>query len=132
MTKKIKLKKCSALLVTIILTVFVLMCSGQDVASNEINGMSDKFSYNNEFTELAGGSIVGERTLRYSNSPYIVRMDVDIQQGAKLVIEPGVVLHFAPMVGLTVRGSIIAVVSIQMFVKLKFVHILINTYRSSL
>ncbi|CAD7079360.1 unnamed protein product [Hermetia illucens] len=64
---------------------------------------------NKPMTELAGGSIVGERILRADESPFIVRTDIEIENGAKLVIESGVTMYFAPMVGITVRGTIKAV-----------------------
>jgi hypothetical protein len=65
-----------------------------------------------QFTELAGGSVVGERLLKASESPYLLRTDLEVERQAKLSIEAGVTIHFAPMVGITVRGTISAIVSI--------------------
>jgi hypothetical protein len=64
-----------------------------------------------DFTDLTGGKVVGERLLRSSESPYLLRMDLEVERQAKLVIEPGVTIHFAPMVGITVRGVLTAIVS---------------------
>lgn len=78
---------------------------GQDYASNEIP------SANKELTEVEGGEIVGERTLRLAESPFLLRSDLEVAFGARLIVEPGVVVHVAPMVGITVRGALQAVVS---------------------
>lgn len=94
--------------VALLLLIVTSETDGQEVALNEIDEHG-----NAQLTELSGGSIVGERTLRLSESPYILRTDMEIELGAKLIVEPGVHIHFSPMVGLTVRGSIIAVVCIQ-------------------
>lgn len=66
------------------------------------------------YTELSGGSITSDRILRSSESPYSARDHITIEKGAKLIIEPGVRVEFAPTVGITVRGIIHAVVSIQL------------------
>ena len=71
---------------------------------------------NHEFTELAGGVYTGEKVLRLSESPYVLNTDLEVEEGGKLIIEPGVVIQFAPMVGITIRGTIIAVVSNSIFV----------------
>lgn len=64
-----------------------------------------------QLTDLAGGEIVGERTLRLADSPYLLRTDLEVAVGAKLIVEPGVVVHVAPMVGITVFGALLATVS---------------------
>ncbi|XP_054741887.1 protein bark beetle isoform X2 [Anastrepha obliqua] len=61
------------------------------------------------YTELQGGEITGERTLRYSESPFVVRQHIEVTKGARLIIEPGVRVEFAPTVGITVRGILQAV-----------------------
>lgn len=63
------------------------------------------------YTELQGGEITGERTLRYSESPFVARQHIEVAKGARLIIEPGVRVEFAPTVGITVRGILHAVVS---------------------
>lgn len=100
----------SALVAVVLLLIVISETGGQEVALNEIDGNG-----NAQLTELSGGSIVGERTLRLSESPYILRTDIEIELGAKLIVEPGVHIHFSPMVGVTVRGSIIAVVCIYIY-----------------
>lgn len=64
-----------------------------------------------QLTDLAGGEIVGERTLRLADSPYLLRTDLEVAIGAKLIVEPGVTVHVAPMVGITVFGALLATVS---------------------
>lgn len=63
------------------------------------------------FTELDGGIIVGEKILRQSESPYVLNTDLEVERDGRLVIEAGVTIEFAAMVGITVRGVITAVVS---------------------
>lgn len=63
------------------------------------------------FTELQGGEVLGERILRRSESPYLARDDLEVVRGARLTIEPGVTVEFAPTKGLKVRGVLQAVVS---------------------
>uniref|UniRef100_A0A1A9WLV8 SRCR domain-containing protein n=1 Tax=Glossina brevipalpis TaxID=37001 RepID=A0A1A9WLV8_9MUSC len=60
-------------------------------------------------TLLEGGSITSERILRFSESPYLVNEHIIIEKGAKLIIEPGVTIEFAPNVGITVRGVLQAI-----------------------
>lgn len=101
---QILVKRCVLLAILVIVVV-----SSQEVSYNEINSDTE-FNSNSE-TELQGGDIVGERTLRLSESPYVLKTDLIVENGAKLVIEPGVHIHFAPMIGITVKGEITAVVS---------------------
>lgn len=122
---------------TLILVLYILtsfnnqFTSAQDVESNEIDQTSndiinpddyrknDQYHYlsqsnslSNEFTEISETTITGEKTLSASKSPYLLRMDLDVEKNGKLIVEPGVVVHFAPMVGITVRGVLKAIVSI--------------------
>ncbi|XP_058814213.1 protein bark beetle isoform X1 [Topomyia yanbarensis] len=60
------------------------------------------------FTEIAGDVVLGEKVLRAAESPYSLRTDLEVERRARLIIEPGVTIHFAPMVGITVRGSLVA------------------------
>ncbi|XP_053697382.1 protein bark beetle [Sabethes cyaneus] len=60
------------------------------------------------YTEIAGDVVLGEKVLRATESPYLLRTDLEIEKRARLIIEPGVTIHFAPMVGITVRGSLMA------------------------
>jgi hypothetical protein len=63
------------------------------------------------FTEISELQISGEKTLRLSESPYVLRQDLEIMQSARLNIQPGVHIHFVPMVGITVHGQLRAIVS---------------------
>ncbi|XP_055547714.1 protein bark beetle isoform X2 [Wyeomyia smithii] len=60
------------------------------------------------YTEIAGDVVLGEKVLRAAESPYSLRTDLEIERRARLIIEPGVTIYFAPMVGITVRGSLMA------------------------
>jgi hypothetical protein len=60
-------------------------------------------------SELPGGRILrGRRTLERAMSPYVLREDLFVEAEAELMIEPGVELRLAPMIGITVRGVILA------------------------
>ena len=65
-----------------------------------------------QLSEITERQISGEKTLRLSESPYLLRQDLDILTNARLTIEPGVTVHFAPLVGITVYGQLKAIVSI--------------------
>lgn len=65
-----------------------------------------------QVTELAGGVIENrQQRLGKIHSPYLVKEDIIIERNGELAIEPGVELRFSPMVGLTVRGILSAIVS---------------------
>lgn len=84
-------------------------CKGQ-----ESLGTADPYLLNKSLalTELPGGVLTGGRTVwRPDGSPYMLRDDLLIERDAELVVEPGVEVRFAPMIGITVRGKLVAVVS---------------------
>lgn len=64
-----------------------------------------------KFTEINERQVTGQKTLHLSESPYLLRQDLEILQNAVLTIKPGVTIHFAPMVGITVHGQLKAIVS---------------------
>lgn len=104
-------QQCLQWIITIL--IIVQKCDGlAKQITNEIqNTDDDRLLYKTDYTELAGGSVVGERTLKLSESPYLLTGDLDVERNAKLIVEPGVNIHFAPMIGITVRGVLISVVS---------------------
>lgn len=65
-----------------------------------------------KLSEITERQISGEKVLHASESPYLLRQDLEVLQNARLVIEPGVTVHFAPLVGITVYGQLKAIVSI--------------------
>lgn len=65
-----------------------------------------------KFTEISESVVTGEMTLRLSESPFLLRQDLEVSKGAKLSVDPGVMVYFAPMVGITVHGQVKAIVSI--------------------
>jgi hypothetical protein len=64
-------------------------------------------------SEITERQISGEKILRQSESPYLLRQDLEVLQSARLTIEPGVTIHFAPLVGITVYGQLRANVSMS-------------------
>lgn len=115
-------------------TVNLLQFSAsQSVESNEIDQTSndiinpDEYNKNDQFhyithpnpsqyTEInvENNVITGEKVLDARSSPYLLRSDLEIDKEGKLNIEAGVTVYFAPMVGITVRGILKAIVSITL------------------
>lgn len=62
-------------------------------------------------TEITNSFINKRFELEKSLSPYVVREDIVVGKEGHLIIHPGVEIRFAPMVGITVRGTITAKVS---------------------
>lgn len=60
--------------------------------------------------ELQGGFIMA-KTLRLDKGMYVLREDLIIDTSAEVILDPGVEISFAPMVGITVRGIFRAMVS---------------------
>ncbi|XP_012253572.2 protein bark beetle isoform X3 [Athalia rosae] len=107
-----------------VLVIFACLCSARNLRAQQFSDSTDPTIYytepqNNDnnrvtadygisgFTELPGGRITrGERLLEKSRSPYIVREDLFVERDGSLVIEAGVEIRFAPMIGITVRGVI--------------------------
>jgi hypothetical protein len=85
----------------------------KNVNLNVNNNIHEQQVAPSQFTEISEQTISGEKVLHHSGSPYLLRQDLEIELNAKLTVEPGVTVHFAPMVGITVRGQIHAVVSIR-------------------
>lgn len=59
-------------------------------------------------TELTNGVISRKQRLERSLSPFFVREDIVVEREGELIIDPGVELRFAPMVGITVKGVLTA------------------------
>lgn len=83
----------------------------ESLNANQLPDDEAEEGHRGEFTELDGGIIVGEKILRQSESPYVLNTDLEVERDGRLVIEAGVTIEFAAMVGITVRGVITAVVS---------------------
>ncbi|XP_045768313.1 protein bark beetle isoform X2 [Maniola jurtina] len=94
-------------------TVFIVFlcfvwCNGQEIRLGE----TDPYLLNKSLglTELPGGVLAGGRTVwKADGSPYLLRDDLLVERDAELVIEPGVEVKFAPMIGITVRGQLVAI-----------------------
>ncbi|XP_049867990.1 protein bark beetle isoform X2 [Pectinophora gossypiella] len=91
-------------------TVLVLcwcmsVCCGQELRD------TDPWLLNRSagLTELEGGVVAGRVVWKAEGSPYLLRDDLLVESAAELVVEPGVEVRFAPMIGVTVRGKLIAV-----------------------
>lgn len=102
--------------VFVIATMIMLLVLGPAIVKcdnnvlNEIDNGSELHA-KNTLTELTGGRIIGEKWLRQMESPYSLETDLTVERSGKLFIEPGVTIHVAPMVGITVRGVLTALVS---------------------
>lgn len=84
--------------------------SGADVTVAP-QGSTPSMTSSSSYTELQGGEILSDRILRRSESPYLARDDIEVLRGARLTIEPGVTIEFAPTKGLKINGVLQAVVS---------------------
>ncbi|XP_055710937.1 protein bark beetle [Phlebotomus papatasi] len=121
--KRHKRSEIKSIITVCILSVILQCVRGQDVELlNEIDGYTleppstehhpqslDHVQETSEFIELPGGSVTAEKILHRAEKPYLLLADLDVETSGRLVIEPGVSLHFAPSVGITVRGVIQAV-----------------------
>lgn len=124
MCKRHKRSEIKSIIALCILSVILQCVRGQDVELlNDIDGYTlepqhateshplDQVQETSEFIELPGGSVTAEKIIHRADKPYLLLGDLDVETSGRLVIEPGVVLYFAPSVGITVRGIIQAVVS---------------------
>uniref|UniRef100_A0A7G3AYY4 Putative scavenger receptor n=1 Tax=Lutzomyia longipalpis TaxID=7200 RepID=A0A7G3AYY4_LUTLO len=123
MCKRHKRSEIKSIIAVCILSVILQCVRGQDVELlNDIDGYTlephstdshpqslDHVQETSEFIELPGGSVTAEKILHRAEKPYLLLGDLDVETSGRLVIEPGVVMHFAPSVGITVRGIIQAV-----------------------
>ena len=66
------------------------------------------FSYPAWGTDV-GGNITEDTTWTMANSPYIVTTTVQVHEGAKLTIDPGVTIRFKQDTGLTIGGELNAI-----------------------
>lgn len=94
----------------VVVLLCVYGCAGQELMGI---GETDPYLLNKSLglTELPGGVLAGGRTVwKAEGSPYLLRDDLLVERDAELVVEPGVEVRFAPMIGITVRGKFVAVV----------------------
>lgn len=59
--------------------------------------------------ENLGGRIVNNLSIKYREKPYIIHSDITIMPESTVIIEPGVVMEFAPNVGILVLGTLRAI-----------------------
>lgn len=96
---------------TVVLFLCFVCCEGQEVRIGE-----DPYMLNKSLglTELPGGVVSGGRTVwKAEGSPYLLRDDLLVEKQGELVVEAGVEVRFAPMIGITVRGKLNAIVSVS-------------------
>ncbi|OWR49329.1 hypothetical protein KGM_212633 [Danaus plexippus plexippus] len=94
---------------TVFLVLCIVNCDGQKIRKDEM----DPYMLNKSsgLTELSGGVVTSGRIVwRADSSPYLLRDDLLIEREGELVIEPSVEVKFAPMIGITVRGKLTAVI----------------------
>lgn len=97
-------------LLVMLLQPTIVKCDNNNNVLNEIDNGGEVHA-KGTLTELSGGRVIGEKWLRQTESPYSLGMDLTVERSGKLFIEPGVTVHVAPMVGITVRGVLTALVS---------------------
>lgn len=97
-------------LLVMLLQPTIVKCDNNNNVLNEIDNGGEVHA-KSTLTELSGGRVIGEKWLRQTESPYSLGMDLTVERSGKLFIEPGVTVHVAPMVGITVRGVLTALVS---------------------
>lgn len=99
--------------------ISVLLCitwvNGQEFVLNEVDTGGRSQSKIDGYTNLDGGRLVTDRTLRLIESPYVLNTDLEVERTGRLIIEAGVTVHVAPSIGITVRGAINALVSYHTF-----------------
>lgn len=105
--QRIRLSRMAWIIVLVLAAAAVARDTENALGSNEIADEPQR----HQMSDLAGGEIGGERLLRRSDSPYLLRSDLEVAVGGKLIVEPGVTVHVAPMVGITVYGAMVATVS---------------------
>lgn len=94
--------------VLVLIVTSFCMCCGQEFMDTDPHLVNKSAG----LTELPGGVLAGGRTVwKGDGQAYLLRDDLLIERDAELVVEPGVVVRFAPMIGITVRGKLIAMVS---------------------
>ncbi|XP_045480313.1 protein bark beetle isoform X1 [Harmonia axyridis] len=92
-------------LIVVCVGVLFFLVAGQSLDNVE-NYATDA---GGRLTEDRGGVISeGVVVLNRTFSPYWLTNDIIVARGAKLIIEPGVVIKVQPQVGITVRGILIA------------------------
>lgn len=99
---------------TVLVFIITVLCCFSECKGQELGSASAEPYLNKSvgLTELSGGVLTGGRTVwKPDGSPYLLRDDLLIERDAELVVEPGVEVRFAPMIGITVRGKLVAVVS---------------------
>lgn len=113
-------------LVQFVLMVYCSLLANCDkTILNEIDNGSQVHT-KNTLTELSGGRIIGEKWLRQMESPYFLQVDLNVERSGRLYIEPGVRVHVAPMVGITVRGVLNALVSNKYSIVIDNLALLLN------
>lgn len=95
--------------ISVILVLCLLFSNGD---GEEFDSLVTSPYVQNGLTEHPGGIITeGRHVLHKQKSPYWLRSDVIVEKNAEFFIEPGVEVRVEPMVGITVRGVLTAVVS---------------------
>lgn len=84
---------------------------------NEIDNGGDVQKSTLTDLSVQSGRLIGEKWLRQTESPYLLQTDLTIERTGKLFIEPGVTVHVAPMVGITVKGVLAALVRVNVNTK---------------
>lgn len=108
---------CNLLRTFLTLSAFINLALPQDTTDYYPYSSSSDPQIENQPTEHPGGTVINDRLVfTKSRSPYWLRNDLIIERNAEVVIEPGVTIKVQPQIGITVRGTLTAEVSVY-FVK---------------
>lgn len=100
------------------LTTQLLLCLVQFLQVFVFHTRANDYAWPNEikstkgYTEWSGGIVTEYHRLRADQSPYFILNNVIVEDTGQLIIDPGVTLKFSPKTGITVKGSIVANVTI--------------------
>lgn len=103
---------CAGRKVLFMLFIFVYVVTAVSFLYINYYKVKGESQSNEEVKNLIGGVYTNNITLFFRNSPYRVRSDVIVEKRATLTIETGVQIHFDTGVGLKIKGTIKAVVSV--------------------
>lgn len=100
------------ILIAAVLLLFPTIVKCDKNILNEIDNGGDVQKSTLTDLSVQSGRLIGEKWLRQAESPYLLQTDLTIERAGKLFIEPGVTVHVAPMVGITVKGVFAALVRV--------------------
>ncbi|MDP3710850.1 MAG: lamin tail domain-containing protein, partial [bacterium] len=71
-----------------------ILANGKNADNVNIAGTPGKRNSINYFLDVTGSSLGASKTIKKSNSPYLITSEFTVQSGATMTVEPGVVIKF--------------------------------------